>query len=72
MGFHFTPYVGSASGRRHYLPTMWGSGESKVALYPNRIVSIVIAKAAQLPEGEAANEGDAQATARAVDRLAPF
>jgi CubicO group peptidase (beta-lactamase class C family) len=72
MGFHFTPYVGSASGRRHYLPTMWGSGESKVVLYPNRIVSIVIAKAAQLPEGEAANEGDAQATARAVDRLAPF
>ncbi|HWW80918.1 MAG TPA: hypothetical protein VNY82_15075 [Steroidobacteraceae bacterium] len=72
MGFHFTPYVGSASGLRHYLPTMWGSGESEVVLYPNGVISIRIAKAAQLPDGEAAGEGDAQATVRAVDRLAPF
>jgi hypothetical protein len=72
MGFHFTPYVGSASGRRYYLPTMWGSGESEVVLYPNRVISIRIAKAAQLPEGETASEGDAQATIRAVEQLAPF
>jgi CubicO group peptidase (beta-lactamase class C family) len=72
MGFHFTPYVGSASGRRYYLPTMWGAGESEVVLYPNRVISIRIAKATQLPEGAAASEGDAQATIRAVDRLAPF
>jgi hypothetical protein len=72
MGFHFTPYVGSASGRRHYLPTMWGSGESELVLYPNQVISIRIAKAAQLPEGESANEGDTLATVRAVDRLAPF
>jgi hypothetical protein len=72
MGFHFTPYVGSASGRRYYLPTMWGSGESEVILYPGRIVSICVAKAAQLPAGETASEGDGQATLRAVDRLAPF
>jgi len=72
MGFHFTRYIGSASGRRHYLPTMWGSGESEVVLYPNQVISIRIAKAALLPEGESANEGDTQATLRAVDRLAPF
>jgi CubicO group peptidase (beta-lactamase class C family) len=72
MGFHFTPYVGSASGRRYYLPTMWGSGESEVILYPGRRVSICVAKAAQLPAGETASEGDRQATLRAVDRFAPF
>ncbi len=72
MGFHFTPYVGGCSGRRYYLPTMWGSGESEVILYPNKLVSIRIAKAAQLPPGETAAEGDALATPRAVDRLVPF
>jgi hypothetical protein len=51
---------------------MWGSGESELALYPNQVISIRIAKAAQLPEGESANEGDTLATVRAVDRLAPF
>jgi CubicO group peptidase (beta-lactamase class C family) len=72
MGFHFTPYVGGVSGRRFYLPTMWGSGESEVILYPNKLVSIRIAKAAQLPAGETATEGDPLGTARAVDRFAPF
>jgi CubicO group peptidase (beta-lactamase class C family) len=72
MGFHFTPYVGSVSGRRYYLPTMWGSGESEVILYPNQLVSICVAKAAQLPPGETATAGDSQTTPRAVDRLVPF
>jgi hypothetical protein len=72
MGFHFTPYVGTASHRRHYLPTMWGSGESEVILYPNHLTSILIAKAAQLPSGESATEGDPHATVRAVDRLVPL
>jgi CubicO group peptidase (beta-lactamase class C family) len=72
MGFHFTPYVGGVSGRRFYLPTMWGSGESEVVLYPNKVVSIRIAKATQLPAGETATEGDPLATPRAVDRLVPF
>jgi hypothetical protein len=72
MGFHFTPYVGSVSGRRYYLPTMWGSGESEVILYPNQLVSICVAKAAQLPPGETATTSDTQATPRAVDRLVPF
>jgi hypothetical protein len=41
-------------------------------LYPNKLVSIRIAKAAQLPAGETATEGDPLGTARAVDRFAPF
>jgi CubicO group peptidase (beta-lactamase class C family) len=72
MGFHFTPYVSGVSGRRYYLPTMWGSGESEVILYPNQLVSICVAKAAQLPPGDTATAGDTQATPRAVDRLVPF
>jgi hypothetical protein len=72
MGFHFTPYVGAKSGRQHYLPTMWGAGESEVILYPNSLVSIRIAKAAYLPAGETAVSGAGPATIRAVDRLLPF
>ena len=72
MGFHFTPYVGATSGRRHYLPTMWGAGESEVMLYPNSLVSIRIAKAAYLPAGEAAVSDAGPETIRAVDRLLPF
>jgi len=72
MGFHFTPYVGATSGRQHYLPTMWGAGESEVILYPNSLVSIRIAKAACLPAGEAAVSDAGPETIRAVDRLLPF
>ncbi len=72
MGFHFTPYVGATSGRRHHLPTMWGAGESEVILYPGSLVSIRIAKAAYLPAGESAFSGAGPETIRAVDRLAPF
>ena len=72
MGFHFTPYVGATSGRRHYLPTMWGAGESEVILYPNSLVSIRIAKAAYLPAGETAVSDAGPETIRAVDRLLPF
>ncbi|MDE2450676.1 MAG: hypothetical protein KGO22_17005 [Gammaproteobacteria bacterium] len=72
MGFHFTPYVGATSGRRHYLPTMWGAGESEVILYPNSLISIRIAKAACLPAGETPVSGAGPETIRAVDRLLPF
>ncbi|HXR91105.1 MAG TPA: hypothetical protein VN750_12605 [Steroidobacteraceae bacterium] len=71
MGFHFTPYV-ARSGRRHYLPTMWGAGESEVILYPSSLVSIRIAKAAYLPAGEAAASGAELETIRAADRLSPL
>jgi hypothetical protein len=72
MGFHFNPYTGAANGRRYSLPTMWGSGESEVVLYPNRMISLRIGKAAQLPQGERAFVEDGPLTARAVERLAPF
>ena len=72
MGFHFTPYVGATSGRRHHLPTMWGAGESEVILYPGGLVSIRIARAACLPAGESAFSGAALETVRAVDRLSPL
>jgi CubicO group peptidase (beta-lactamase class C family) len=72
MGFHFTAYVGATTGRRHYLPTMSGAGESEVILYPNSLVSIRIAKAAYLPAGETAVSGAGLDTIRAVDRLLPF
>ncbi|MDE2052832.1 MAG: serine hydrolase, partial [Gammaproteobacteria bacterium] len=71
MGFHFRPYVDSR-GKQYYLPTMWGAGESEVILYPNGIVSIVIAKALELPAGEAARSDAGPETVRAVERLEPF
>jgi len=72
MGFHFTPYVGTLHQTPHYLPTISGSGENEVILYPNGLVSIRIAKAAGLPEGEKVSSDDGPLTIRAVDRLAPF
>jgi hypothetical protein len=71
MGFHFTPYT-SSSGKLQFLPTMNGSGDNQVILYPQGLVSIRTAKAAELPPGEEKNEGDEGATPRAVDRLVPF
>ena len=71
MGFHFRPYVG-ASGKQYRLPTMWGAGESEVILYPNGLVSIVIAKALELASGETAISDAGPETARAVENLQPF
>lgn len=71
MGFHFRPYVG-AGGRQYFLPTMWGAGDSEVILYPNGLISIVIAKALELPAGEAAKSDVGPETVRAVERLEPF
>lgn len=72
MGFHFRPYAGSRTKQLRYLPTMSGSGENEVTLYPNGLISIVTAKAAQLPPGEQAKSDAGPQTIRAVDRLAPF
>ncbi|MBS0393292.1 MAG: hypothetical protein JSR54_01635 [Proteobacteria bacterium] len=72
MGFHYTAYTGQASGRQYLLPTMSGSGENEVVLYPNGMVSIRTAKAAGLPDGVKVNTGDGPQTIRAVDRLAPL
>lgn len=72
MGIHFVPYVGSASKRLFRLPRMSGFGENEVTLFPNGIVSIVMAKVGSVPEGEQAKSKDKEETLRAVDRLAPF
>ena len=72
MGFHFLRYV-NASGAVEYLPSMHGSGDNEVILYPNRMVSIVMAKASVEilgPEKTRTDEGPV--TIRAVERLAPF
>lgn len=72
MAFHFTPFTGSASGKRQYLPTMSGYGENIVTLFPGRIVSIRTAKVGEIPEGEPAAIGPDDMSVRAVERMAPF
>jgi CubicO group peptidase (beta-lactamase class C family) len=72
MGFHFLRYVNS-NGAVEYIPSMHGSGDNEVILYPNRMVSIVMAKAAVEvlgPEKTRSDEGPV--TIQAVERLAPF
>jgi CubicO group peptidase (beta-lactamase class C family) len=72
MGFHFLRYV-NAGGTAEYLPSMHGSGDNEVILYPNRMISIVMAKASVEvlgPEKTRSDEGPV--TIRAVERLAPF
>ncbi len=72
MGFHFAPYVGSRSHKKFYLPEMNGSGENQVIIFPNGLISIRAAKAAELPPGAKTNSGVGEMTAEAVDRVAPF
>ena len=72
MGFHFIRYVG-ANGRTHYLPSMHGSGDNELIMYPNGMVSLVMAKAAQERlKGENPKSNEGPVTIRAVERLAPF
>jgi len=72
LGFHFLRYVNS-TGSIEYLPSMHGSGDNEVILYPNRMVSIVMAKAAAEVLGpEKTRSDDGPVTIRAVERLAPF
>ncbi|NBU24741.1 MAG: hypothetical protein EBS39_03805 [Gammaproteobacteria bacterium] len=72
MGYWFPRHVGSASGKAFLLPSMQGSGDNRVTIYPNGIISLQMAKAAELPPGEQARDDDAAATHRVVDRMAPF
>ncbi len=72
MGFHFVPYVPSGDQRVLHLPTMEGAGENEVTLYPNGLVSIIMASALQVPAGEQANSADGPQTIRAVERLRPL
>jgi hypothetical protein len=72
MGFHFVPYVGSKSHRRHHLPTMSGFGENEVTIYPNQMISIVMGNAAKFSPGDQIKSEQGPQTIRAVDRLSPF
>jgi CubicO group peptidase (beta-lactamase class C family) len=72
MGFHFVPYLGTTTHRLVHLPTMEGSGDNEITLYPSGLVSIVIAKVAQVPAGEQAKSDAGPETIRAVERLEPF
>jgi hypothetical protein len=72
MGLHFLRYV-SGAGTVEYLPSMHGSGDNEIILYPNRMVSIVMAKAsAEVLGAEKTRSDDGPVTIRAVERLAPF
>jgi CubicO group peptidase (beta-lactamase class C family) len=72
IGFHFLRYV-NASGAVEYLPSMHGSGDNEVILYPNRMVSIVMAKASvEILGTEKTRSDEGPVTIRAVERLAPF
>lgn len=72
MGFHYMRYV-NAGGKAEYLPSMHGSGDNEVILYPNRMVSIVMAKAsAEVLGPEKTRSDEGPVTIRAVERLAPF
>ena len=72
MGFHYTAFTGTRSGKTALLPTMSGFGDNEVILFPGRIVAIRAANVANVPAGEKALSDDVDATPRAVDRLAPF
>src|SRR6266403_1348557 len=72
MGFHFLRYV-NAGGTAEYLPSMHGSGDNEVILYPNQMISIVMAKAsAEVLGAEKTRSDEGPVTIRAVERLAPF
>jgi hypothetical protein len=52
---------------------MHGSGDNEVILYPNRMVSIVMAKAsAEVLGPEKTRSDEGPVTIRAVERLAAF
>ncbi|MBV8852438.1 MAG: hypothetical protein JOY91_03500 [Sinobacteraceae bacterium] len=72
MGFHFVPFVRSRSAGKLYLPQMTGFGENQVILFPNGLISLRMAKAAELPPGTVINSDAAKSTAQVVARFAPF
>jgi hypothetical protein len=72
MGFHFLRYV-NGHGKVEYLPSMHGSGDNEVILYPSGVISIVMAKASVEVLGKEKTRSDeGPVTIRAVERLAPF
>jgi CubicO group peptidase (beta-lactamase class C family) len=72
LGFHFSPYRSVADQKLYYLPTMSGSGENRVIIYPNGIISFHMAKAAGLPEGTEVMSTDVNGTFTSVEALKSF
>lgn len=72
MGFHFYPYTHERTGTRVYVPTMRGSSGNLIALYPNHVVSMRLAKAWPMPEAEQKSENPVIPMLRAIDRLTAF
>ena len=72
MGFHFTEYYDRKAGRTYYLPTMWGTGESEVILYPNGMVSIRIAKAAGSADEPLSTRVSSEGRIESVSRIEAF
>ncbi|MBM4238078.1 MAG: hypothetical protein FJ154_00935 [Gammaproteobacteria bacterium] len=70
-GYWFPRHV-DRSGKIRYLPSMQGSGENRVTLYPNGIITLQMGKAAELPAGEKALSDDIDATHRIIERMLPF
>jgi hypothetical protein len=72
MGFHFLRYA-NAAGTVEYLPSMYGSGDNQLILFPNGMVSLVMAKTSAEVLGAEKTSSDAgPVTIRAVERIAPF
>jgi hypothetical protein len=72
MGYWFPRYVSMRDGAVRHLPSMQGSGENRLTLYPNGIIALHMGKASELPAGERATNDDADASHRVAERLAPF
>ncbi|MBS0417067.1 MAG: hypothetical protein JSR66_05105 [Proteobacteria bacterium] len=72
MGFHFTPYLSPRTRRLHYLPTMWGAGESEVILYPSGGVSIRIGKSVGMPGTVLPYNVISHATIESVEQMEPW
>lgn len=72
MGFHFQRHV-NAGGRTLYVPSMHGSGDNEIILYPNRMVSVVMAKApVEILGSEKARGDEGPVNVRAVERFGSF
>ncbi|MFM7432496.1 MAG: hypothetical protein ACKO3O_03265, partial [Gammaproteobacteria bacterium] len=70
-GYWFPRHV-DRRGKTRYLPSMQGSGENRVTLYPNGIITLQMGKAAELPAGEQVLAEDIDATHRVIECMLPF
>lgn len=72
MSFHYIRYT-NARGKTFYLPSMFGSGHKELIVYPNEMISLVMAKVAKEQlNGESPQSNEGPVTIRDVERLAPF